>query len=93
MLRHGALGFQFQLARAATLDSFHVLEQHVIVHPFPAGNLGTTESAGAFIFRKVERSMCLRLLQWGHTRQAAGTVAVEVNQAASESAVPAQHSI
>ena len=90
VLRRGALVFQFQLARAATLGSFHVLEQHVIVRPFPAGNLGTTESAGAFIFREMKRSVSLRLLQRGHTRQATGTVAVKVHQAARESAVPAQ---
>ena len=77
MPRYGALGFVFRLARAATLGSFHVLEQHVIVRSFPAGNLGTTESAGAFIFREMKRSVSLRLLQRGHTRQAAGTAVDE----------------
>ena len=90
MPRYGALGFVFRLARAATLGSFHVLEQHVIVRPFPAGNLGTTESAGAFIFREMKRSVSLRLLQRGHTRQATGTVAVKVHQAARKWAEPVQ---
>ena len=62
VLHRSALVFKFQLARGATLDSFHVFEQHVVVDTLPGGNLGTTESALALIFREVERSVGLRLL-------------------------------
>ena len=93
VLHRSVLVFEFQLARATALNSFHVLEHHVIVHAAFACSLGTTESASAFVFRKVESSVGFRLLQGVHICQTARTVAVEVNQAASESAIPAQQLI
>ena len=62
VLRSTALVFKFQLAKATTLDSFHVLEKYVIVHTLPAGNFSTTESAGIFILREIKRSVVLGLL-------------------------------
>ena len=49
-----ALVFKFKLAKATTLDSFHVFVKYVIVHTLPAGNFSTTESAGIFILREIK---------------------------------------